>query len=79
MGEGDTGYIYLSTLWSTSSRHHAWSSLSATPFLWVSRLVGPREIETDVHPLLFFCRALTDADGAAVRLSFFCLAVSSPI
>ena len=68
--------LYLSRL----SRHHACPLYGCNPFpLGVSRLVGPREIETDVHPLLFFSRALTDADGAAVRLSFFCLAVSSPI
>jgi len=42
LGEGDTGYIYLDSFASTGSRHHAWSSLGATPFPWVSRLVGPQ-------------------------------------
>lgn len=78
MGEGDTGYIYLDSIYKLLASPRM-LSLGATPFPLGVSLGRPREIEIDVHPLLFFCRAQTDADGAAVRLSFFCLAVSSPI
>jgi hypothetical protein len=75
-------YLSLDSLvYSTSSRHHA------CPFFWVqplslglSRLVGPQgRLKLTCTHYFFFRPALTDADGAAVRLSFFCLAVSSPI